>query len=103
MVDFKGLHRILYDLSVDFAEVDKALGAVVHAAVSIGDEYVLGEMSSLAFGVQGQCTGVALEDGGHCRRTRYHVSYSPDARAQKFSVDSKEPHAAAAELLIVCE
>jgi sarcosine oxidase/L-pipecolate oxidase len=63
MVDFKGLHRILYDLSVGFAEADKALGAVVQAVVNIGDEYVLGEMSSLAFGVQGQCTGVALKDG----------------------------------------
>ncbi|EXM18018.1 hypothetical protein FOTG_13870 [Fusarium oxysporum f. sp. vasinfectum 25433] len=63
MVDFKGLHRILYDLSIGFAEADKALGAVVQAVINIGDEYVLGEISSLAFGVQGQCTGVALKDG----------------------------------------
>jgi hypothetical protein len=103
MVDFKGLHRILYDLSVGFAEADKALGAVVQAVVNIGDEYVLGEMSSLAFGAQASVRAWRSRMAGHCRRTRYHVSYSPDARAQKFSVDSKEPHAAAAELLIVCE
>ncbi|KAJ3454150.1 hypothetical protein MRS44_018044 [Fusarium solani] len=50
-------------LSVGFAEADKALGTAVQAAVNMGVEYVLGEMSSLAFGVQGQCMGVARRDG----------------------------------------
>ncbi|KAL6361822.1 hypothetical protein LRP88_05298 [Fusarium phalaenopsidis] len=61
--DFKGVDRILWNPSVGFAEADKALGAVVQAAVDLGAEYVVGEMAKLELGAGGQCTGVVLSDG----------------------------------------
>lgn len=61
--NFENLSQILYNPSVGFAEADKALGAVVQAAVDLGVEYVLGVMTALEFGPQGECTGVKLQDG----------------------------------------
>ncbi|CAM1502060.1 Fc.00g040440.m01.CDS01 [Cosmosporella sp. VM-42] len=61
--NFEKLSHILYNPSVGFAEADKALGAVVQAAIDLGVEYVLGVMDSLEFGADGQCTGVKLQDG----------------------------------------
>lgn len=60
---FDGLDKILYNPSVGFAEADKALGAVVQAAVDHGVNYVVGEMTRLTFGIRGQCTGAELKDG----------------------------------------
>ncbi|KAJ4263849.1 hypothetical protein NW762_005885 [Fusarium torreyae] len=61
--DFKGLERILWNPDVGFAEADKALGAVVQAAVDLGAEYVVGEVTKLEFGPEDQCIGAALKDG----------------------------------------
>ena len=61
--NFGNLSRILYNPNVGFAEADKALGAVVQAAIDLGVEYVLGVMDTLEFGADGQCTGVKLQDG----------------------------------------
>lgn len=61
--DFKGVDHILYNPSVGFARADLALGAVVQAAVDLGAEYVVGEVSTLEFGDEGQCTGVKLLSG----------------------------------------
>ncbi|KAF7560001.1 hypothetical protein G7046_g4153 [Stylonectria norvegica] len=61
--DFGALDRVLYNPSVGFAEADKALGAVVQAAVDLGVEYLIGVMTTLEFGPQGQCTGIKLQDG----------------------------------------
>lgn len=61
--DFSGLESVLYNPSVGFAEADKALGAVVQAAVDHGVNYVKGEMTTLTFGADGKCTGIELRDG----------------------------------------
>jgi sarcosine oxidase/L-pipecolate oxidase len=61
--NFTGLDKILYNPSAGFAEADKALGAVVQAALDHGANYVLGEMTRLEFGARGECTGVELRDG----------------------------------------
>ncbi|KAM3503078.1 hypothetical protein MY10362_004435 [Beauveria mimosiformis] len=62
--NFEGLEEILYNPHVGFAEADKALAAVVQAGIDLGVEYVVGEMDTLAFGLQGQCIGVNLKNGG---------------------------------------
>ncbi|KAF4984135.1 hypothetical protein FDECE_17149 [Fusarium decemcellulare] len=61
--DFNGVNQILWNPSVGFGRADKALGAVVQAAIDLGAEHVVGEMSTLEFGPEGQCTGVVLKDG----------------------------------------
>ena len=61
--NFERLSRVLYNPSVGIAEADKALNAVVQAAVDLGVEYVVGAMKTLEFGPKGQCTGVKLQDG----------------------------------------
>lgn len=61
--DFSGLDKVLYNPSVGFAEADKALGAVVQAAVDHGVHYVKGEMMALTFGTDGKCTGIELRSG----------------------------------------
>ncbi|KND90552.1 L-saccharopine oxidase [Tolypocladium ophioglossoides CBS 100239] len=61
--NFDGLDKILYNPTVGYAEADKALGAVVQAAVDQGVEYVVGVMKKLNFGAGGQCTGITLETG----------------------------------------
>ena len=61
--NFEGIDKVLYNPNVGFAEADKALGAVVQAAIDHGVEYVLGEMSRLDFGTAGECTGIELTDG----------------------------------------
>lgn len=61
--DFDGLDEILYNPNVGFAEADKALAAVVQAGIDLGVEYLVGEMDTLAFGLQGQCIGVTLKSG----------------------------------------
>ena len=61
--NFGGLDRVLYNPSVGFAEADKALGAVVQAAIDRGVKYVVGEMTRLTFGMRGECTGIELKDG----------------------------------------
>lgn len=61
--DFDGLERILYNPTVGFAEADKALEAVVREGVDQGVDYVIGVMTRLIFGVNGECTGVALQSG----------------------------------------
>lgn len=58
-----GVEEVLWNPNVGFAEADKALGAVVQEAVDNGVEYVVGEMSTLEFGAEGQCTGVVLRSG----------------------------------------
>lgn len=63
--DFGDLDSVLYNPSVGFAQADKALGAVVQAAVDAGVDYVVGEMDKLVFGPGGstRCTGVVLKSG----------------------------------------
>lgn len=61
--NFEKLDKVLYNPSVGIAEADKALNAVVQAAVDLGVDYVVGAMETLEFGAQGQCTGVRLQDG----------------------------------------
>lgn len=61
--NFDGLEKILFNPTVGFAEADKALGAVVQAAVDQGVEYVLGVMTKLIIGTSGECTGVTLQSG----------------------------------------
>ena len=61
--NFGNLEKILYNPGVGFAEADKALGAVVQAAVDEGVEYVLGTMEKLNFASSGQCTGITLRSG----------------------------------------
>lgn len=61
--NFEGLDKILYNPKVGFAEADKALAAVVQAGIDLGVEYVVGEMDTLAFGLEGQCLGVTLKTG----------------------------------------
>lgn len=61
--NFDGLDKILYNPSVGFAEADKALGAVIQQAVNLGVGYVVGAMSRLSFGRNGECVGVTLESG----------------------------------------
>lgn len=61
--NFDGVDKVLYNPSVGFAEADKALGAVVQAAVNHGVDYVVGEVTSLTFGPSGETTGVSLQDG----------------------------------------
>jgi sarcosine oxidase/L-pipecolate oxidase len=61
--DFKGVDKVLWNPDVGFAEADKALGAIVQAAVDLGAEYIVGEVTTIEFGPEDQCTGVALKDG----------------------------------------
>ncbi|ATY66525.1 sarcosine oxidase [Cordyceps militaris] len=61
--DFEGLDKVLYNPNVGFAEADKALAAVVQAGIDLGVEYVIGEMDTLAFGLEGECIGVTLKNG----------------------------------------
>ncbi|KAG9254682.1 sarcosine oxidase [Emericellopsis atlantica] len=61
--NFDGLSKVLYNPTVGFAEADKALGAVVQAAIDAGTHYEIGEMSSLALGPTGECRGIHLKDG----------------------------------------
>ena len=60
--DFGDLDSVLYNPSVGFAQADKALGAVVQAAVDAGVDYVVGEMDKLVFGPGGSTkSGETLE------------------------------------------
>ncbi|KAH6894287.1 FAD dependent oxidoreductase [Thelonectria olida] len=61
--DFTGVEQILFNPSVGFAEADKALGAVVQAAVDLGVNYVVGELKQLEMAEDGGCSGVLLTDG----------------------------------------
>ena len=61
--DFGELSSILYNPSVGYAEADKALKAVVQAAIDAGVEHVVGDMASLTFGPDGECTGIRLQSG----------------------------------------
>lgn len=61
--NFGDLTQVLYNPTVGFAEADKALGAVVQAAVDAGVDYVVGVMSRLNFGPMGECTGITLQSG----------------------------------------
>lgn len=61
--NFDGIDKVLYNPNVGFAEADKALGAVVQVAVNHGVEYVIGEMTRLVFGPNGECRGIELKDG----------------------------------------
>lgn len=61
--NFGNLSTVLYNPSVGYAEADKALGAVVQAAVDNGVEYCIGEMERLTFGPVGECTGILLKSG----------------------------------------
>ncbi|KAH7157715.1 FAD dependent oxidoreductase [Dactylonectria estremocensis] len=66
--DFKGVDKVLFNPSVGFARADKALEAVIQAAVDLGVEYVVGEMTSLEIGAKGEptegdCLGVHMRDG----------------------------------------
>lgn len=61
--NFGELTHVLYNPTVGFAEADKALEAVIKAAIDAGVNYVIGEMTTLAFGQQGQCTGINLTSG----------------------------------------
>lgn len=61
--NFDGIDKVLYNPNVGFAEADKALGAVVQLAVNHGVEYLIGEMTRLAFTSNGKCSGIELKDG----------------------------------------
>jgi sarcosine oxidase/L-pipecolate oxidase len=61
--NFKGVDKVLWNPNVGFGEADKALGAVVQAAVDLGAEFVMGEVTTLDFGSEDQCVGVTLKDG----------------------------------------
>ncbi|CAG7563582.1 unnamed protein product [Fusarium equiseti] len=61
--NFKGVDKVLWNPNVGFGEADKALGAVVQAAVDLGAEFIMGEVTTLDFGSEDQCTGVTLKDG----------------------------------------
>ncbi|RCI17387.1 hypothetical protein L249_2674 [Ophiocordyceps polyrhachis-furcata BCC 54312] len=61
--NFGGLPTILYNPTVGFAEADKALEAVVQAAVDHGVEFVEASVERLDFDASGQCVGVSLKDG----------------------------------------
>lgn len=61
--NFEDLTHVLYNPSVGFAEADKALEAVIKAAIDNGVKYVIGEMTKLTFGPEGHCTGIALKGG----------------------------------------
>ncbi|OAA70500.1 sarcosine oxidase [Cordyceps fumosorosea ARSEF 2679] len=61
--DFEDLDKVLFNPNVGIAEADKALAAVVQAGIDLGVEYVVGEMDTLAFGLDGQCIGVTLKSG----------------------------------------
>ena len=61
--NFDSLDKILFNPTVGYAEADKALGAVVQAAVDEGVEYVVGVMRKLNIDAGGQCTGITLETG----------------------------------------
>ncbi|KAI5464726.1 FAD dependent oxidoreductase [Mariannaea sp. PMI_226] len=65
--DFDGVEQVLFNPSVGFAEADKALGAVVQAAVDLGVSYVVGELEKLEFAEDGGCSGVTLKDGKKLR------------------------------------
>ncbi|PTB44198.1 hypothetical protein M441DRAFT_55267 [Trichoderma asperellum CBS 433.97] len=60
---FGNLDKILFNPTVGYAEADKALEAVMQAAVDLGVEYVVGEMKSLDLGPDGQCVGIELTNG----------------------------------------
>ncbi|KAM3538614.1 hypothetical protein ARSEF1564_008461 [Beauveria bassiana] len=61
--DFEGASSILYNPATGFAEADKALAAVVQAAIDHGVQYTVGEMEKLVFDANRECTGVALKCG----------------------------------------
>lgn len=61
--NFGNLDKILYNPTVGYAEADKALQAVMQAAVDLGVEYVVGEMKSLDLGDDGRCVGIELASG----------------------------------------
>jgi hypothetical protein len=61
--NFGTLDKILYNPTVGYAEADKALNAVMQAAVDLGVEYVVGEMKSLDLGADGRCVGIELTNG----------------------------------------
>lgn len=61
--NFDGVSEVLFNPSVGFAEADKALGAVVQAAVDLGVSYVVGELETLDLAEDGGCAGVKLADG----------------------------------------
>lgn len=57
------LSHVLYNPGVGFAEADKALGAVVQAAVDAGVKYVVGEVDKITIDQDGSCSGVSLKSG----------------------------------------
>ncbi|KAL6806755.1 FAD dependent oxidoreductase [Trichoderma sp. SZMC 28013] len=65
--NFGSLDKVLYNPTVGYAEADKALQAVMQAAVDLGVEYVVGEMKSLDLGADGRCVGIELANGDTLR------------------------------------
>lgn len=61
--NIEGVDRVFYNPDVGFAEADKALGDVVQAAVDLGVKFIKGEMTTLTFDAEGNCTGIQLNDG----------------------------------------
>lgn len=61
--DFGDLRSILYNPTVGFAEADKALKAVVQAAVDAGVHHLVGSMERLLFGPDGECIGIRMQSG----------------------------------------
>ncbi|RDA84603.1 hypothetical protein CP532_6037, partial [Ophiocordyceps camponoti-leonardi (nom. inval.)] len=66
--NFGDVTTVLYNPSVGFAEADKALEAVVQAAVDHGVEFVEASVEKLDFDSSGRCIGVTLKgEGGTLR------------------------------------
>jgi sarcosine oxidase/L-pipecolate oxidase len=84
--EFGDLSHVLYNPSVGFAEADKALGAVVQAAIDLGVDFQIGEMACLAFNSAGQCTGVELKSGRELRADK--ILMATGARTSALLVQS---------------
>ena len=61
--DFGELTHVLYNSKIGFAEADKALKAVVEAALEKGVKFKVGTVDKLNFDRSGQVTGVGLLSG----------------------------------------
>ena len=59
--NFGELYKVLYNSSVGYAEADKALEAVVQAAIEEGLKYVVDTVVKLTLSTEGNCTGIELQ------------------------------------------
>ncbi|PPJ59837.1 hypothetical protein CBER1_04952 [Cercospora berteroae] len=72
--DYDGVKEVLLNKTSGWAEAGDCLQAVTKKSIELGVKYVVGEVQTLQFGNNGQCTGVRLSNGQSLTATQTILS-----------------------------